>query len=41
MSFEAIQPVKLTPLKKWIERGENSRFVVKRLENASQILTPH
>lgn len=38
--FEAIQPVKLTPLLEWIDRGENGRFVVKRLKNANDILTP-
>lgn len=31
--FEAVQPVKLTPLKKWIERGKRRHFVVKRLKN--------
>lgn len=38
--FEAVQPVKLTPLKKWIQRGEGSHYTVKRLRNAEQILTP-
>ena len=37
--YEAIQPVKLTPLQEWINRGENSHYVIKRLENADQILT--
>lgn len=37
--FEAIQPVKLTPLKKWIKRGENGQYVVKRLKNAEEVLT--
>jgi hypothetical protein len=37
--YEAVQPVKLTPLKDWINRGENGHFVIKRLENADQILT--
>lgn len=37
--FEAIQPVKLTPLKEWIDRGENGHYVVKRLENADKLLT--
>ncbi|MEI2762055.1 YiiX/YebB-like N1pC/P60 family cysteine hydrolase [Methanothrix soehngenii] len=36
--FEAIQPVKSTPLMKWIERGENGKFVVKRLKNAEEVL---
>ena len=38
--FEAIQPVKLTPLDKWIARGLNGKFVIKRLKNADQVLTP-
>ncbi len=37
--FEAIQPVKTTPLDQWIARGENQHFVIKRLKNANQILT--
>ncbi|HLP95853.1 MAG TPA: YiiX family permuted papain-like enzyme [Saprospiraceae bacterium] len=38
--FEAVQPVKKTPLQKWIARGENGKYVVKRLKNADQVLTP-
>jgi hypothetical protein len=38
--FEAIQPVKTTPLEQWIARGENGHFVIKRLKNAAQVLTP-
>lgn len=38
--FEAVQPVKLTPLEKWIARGKDGEFVIKRLKNANQILTP-
>ena len=37
--YEAIQPVKLTPLKEWINRGENRHYVIKRLKNADQVLT--
>ncbi len=37
--FEAIQPVKLTPLLKWIKRGKNGQYVIKRLKNAKEILT--
>ncbi len=37
--YEAVQPVKLTPLKQWISRGENGHYVIKRLANADQILT--
>lgn len=38
--FEAVQPVKLTPLEDWIKRGEGQHYVVKRLKNADKILTP-
>ena len=38
--YEAIQPVKLTPLNSWIDRGENKHYVVKRLKNADQIMNP-
>lgn len=38
--FEAIQPVKRTPLHKWIARGKDGHYVVKRLKNADQVLTP-
>jgi len=37
--YEAVQPVKLTPLQEWINRGENGHYVIKRLVNADQILT--
>lgn len=37
--FEAVQPVKLTPLDEWIARGENGHYVVKRLKDADQVLT--
>lgn len=36
--YEAIQTVKKTPLDKWIARGENGHFVMKRLKNADQVL---
>ena len=29
--YEAVQPVKSTPLREWIDRGQNGHFVVKRL----------
>ena len=38
--FEAVQPVKLTPLRTWIERGERAHFVAKRLRDADARLTP-
>lgn len=37
--FEAVQPVKNTPLDKWIARGKNGHYVIKRLKNAEEILT--
>ena len=37
--FEAVQPVKYTPLETWITHGEGNHFVVTRLKNASKILT--
>ena len=37
--FEAIQPVKLTPLDEWVARGEDSHYVVKRLKDTTA-LTP-
>lgn len=37
--FEAVQPIKLTPLDKWIARGRDGHYVIKRLKNANQILT--
>ncbi|PID55634.1 hypothetical protein CSB45_15075 [candidate division KSB3 bacterium] len=37
--YEAVEPVKLTPLKKWIAQGKGKHFSVKRLANAENILT--
>lgn len=37
--FEAVQPVKLTPLEEWIARGKNKHYVVKRLKDSEKILT--
>jgi uncharacterized protein YycO len=37
--FEAVQPVKLTPLEKWIARGKGGKYVIKRLKNADKVLT--
>ncbi len=37
--YEAVQSVKLTPLKDWIARGENQHFVVKRIKDSKNILT--
>ena len=38
--FEAVQPVKRTPLARWVARGQGGHFVVKRLHDASTALTP-
>lgn len=37
--YEAVQPVKLTPLNEWINRGEKKHFVVKRLKEYDKYLT--
>ena len=37
--YEAVQPVKSTPLADWIGRGEGGHFVVKRLKDADRLLT--
>ncbi len=39
MVYEAVQPVKLTPLHEWINRGEKKHFVVKRLKESKKYLT--
>ncbi len=38
--YEAIKTVQYTPLKNWVDRGEEGRYVVKRLREAARILTP-
>lgn len=38
--YEAVQPVKVTPLDEWIARGSGNRFTVKRLKDAAQRLSP-
>ena len=38
--FEAVQPVKLTPLADWVARGQGTHFVTKRLRDADAALTP-
>ena len=32
--FEAVQPVKYTPLQQWLDRGKDKRYVIKRLKAA-------
>jgi uncharacterized protein YycO len=38
--LEAVQPVKLTKLNDWIERGVDKKYIVKRLKKADSLLTP-
>jgi uncharacterized protein YycO len=40
MVFEAVQPVKLTPFNEFVNRGINKNYVVSRLKDADEILTP-
>jgi uncharacterized protein YycO len=37
--FEAAKSVKMTPLNEWIKRGENEKYVIKRLKNKDEILS--
>lgn len=37
--LEAIQPVSITDLQSWIDRGNNKKYVVKRLKNRNKVLT--
>ena len=38
--FEAVQPVKLTPLADWVALGQGGHFATKRLRDAATVLTP-
>ncbi|MDR2625955.1 MAG: YiiX family permuted papain-like enzyme [Zoogloeaceae bacterium] len=38
--YEAVQPVKKTPLAEWIKRGKEGKFALRRLKARAQILTP-
>lgn len=38
--FEAIKTVTLTDLDKWITQGQDQQFVVKRVKNEEQVLSP-
>ncbi len=37
--YEAVQQVKITPLQKFIERGDNQHYVVKRLIDSEKLIT--
>ncbi|MBE8724089.1 YiiX family permuted papain-like enzyme [Flavobacterium hungaricum] len=39
MVFEAVQPVKTTPLEQWIQHGRDSKYVIKRLKDTSALTT--
>jgi uncharacterized protein YycO len=39
--LEAIEPVKITNLNSFISRGTNNHFIIKRIKNSKQILTPN
>ena len=38
--YEAVGPVKMTPLDEWTRRGVDGGYVVKRLIDADRLLTP-
>lgn len=38
--YEAVQPVKVTPIGQWIQQGVKGHVVVKRLKAAQETLTP-
>ena len=38
--WEAVQPVRITPLKEWVARDTTGHFVCKRLKGADTVLTP-
>ncbi|MEM7163445.1 MAG: YiiX family permuted papain-like enzyme [Bacteroidota bacterium] len=40
MVLEAIQPVCISPLNQWIQRGDREHFVIKRLKNHQTVLSP-
>ena len=38
--LEAVGPVRYTPFDEWVERGLDGRYVVKRLRDSQDLLTP-
>jgi hypothetical protein len=40
MVYEAVQPVKKTPMKEWITHGEEQFYTVRRLKTAATVMTP-
>ena len=39
MVYEAVQPVRITPINEWIKGGKGGAYVVRRLKNSENILT--
>ena len=37
--FEAIEPVRLTPFRDWVARGDGGHYVVKRLRDVDRLMT--
>ena len=37
--YEAIEPVKMTPIRDWIDRGKDKHYVVKRLKDHRKLIT--
>ena len=37
--YEAVQPIKFTPLQDWINRGKDKKYVVKRLKKRDEVIT--
>ncbi|QJB31351.1 YiiX family permuted papain-like enzyme [Chitinophaga oryzae] len=37
--YEALQPVRYTPLQQWINRGRKGHYVIKRLKDADSVVT--
>lgn len=38
--YEAVQPVKITPILEWITHGDDHHYVIKRIKNSDEILAP-
>lgn len=36
--YEAVQPIKITPIEEWINHGKDKKYLVKRLKNAETVL---
>ncbi|RFS19380.1 YiiX family permuted papain-like enzyme [Chitinophaga silvatica] len=37
--YEALQPVRYTPIRQWIANGKNHHYIIKRLKNATTVLS--